>query len=87
MTDAGVARTGLELGGVQPPTYSSDPTLVVWREYGKFRDRVPLMVSGYVLYAAVAVSVELIGPHRLLGTFPYLFDTACSRRPRSRAWS
>jgi hypothetical protein len=77
MTDAGVARTGLELGGVKSPAYSSDPTLVVWREYGKFRDRVPLMVTCYVLYAAVAVFVELIGPHRLLGTFPYIFDAAC----------
>ena len=76
MTDAGVARTGLDLGGVQP-LLSSDPTLVVWREYGKFCDRVPLMVTGYVLYVVVAVSVELIGPHRLLGTFPYIFDAAC----------
>ena len=50
---------------------------MVWREYGKFRDRVPLMVTGSVLYGAVAVSVELIGPHRLLGTFPYIFDAAC----------
>jgi hypothetical protein len=77
MTHAEVTPTGLELDGVPPPAGSTDPTLVVWREFGRPRDRLGLIATTYVLYAAVAVIVDLIGPHRLYGTFAFAFDAVC----------